>query len=342
MLRQDLDAERVDLKIVSGQPAGDQARRGDAAALDWGTTVATRTISFRGHALSLTNTVAEWKDSSAVILPLMGTSADVYRALWRARRSGLRVGLWGHVKNYVAPPNRIDVSAERCQMLRAHHVFAYVPSGAEYAKSVGVAAGGITTLFNTVDLATLRNEMSSLSAGDVDDFRKQHGLGRDVLAYIGGLDASKRIDFLSAVLEELWAVSPDTRILIGGKGENAGLLGAAVARGQAVMMGYVGDREKALIGRVARALVVPGRIGLVAVEALELRLPVFTTTFPFHGPEREYLVEGRDVFTLADDTAAFAAALLRDGPAASSTTRPPELDEMSARFTEGILRMIYT
>jgi glycosyltransferase involved in cell wall biosynthesis len=90
----------------------------------------------------------------------------------------------------------------------------------------------------------------------------------------------------------MWTIDPLARLVVGGRGSDESLLHAAAQRGQVTMLGYAGPAEKALIASVASALVMSGRIGLVAVEALAMRLPFVTTTWRYHAPEVEYLTEG--------------------------------------------------
>jgi hypothetical protein len=66
----------------------------------------------------------------------------------------------------------------------------------------------------------------------------------------------------------------------------------------------------AALSHVSSAIWMPGRVGLVAVDALALGLPVLTTHFPFHAPELEYLVEGRSVHFLPAIAENFASEAL--------------------------------
>jgi glycosyltransferase involved in cell wall biosynthesis len=197
-------------------------------------------------------------------------------------------------------------------------------------------------LRNTVDLDEVVSAAAHVSEDDVAEFRSQHGVTNNrVLAFIGGIDESKRIDFLRDVLDRLWVVDPSVQILIGGRGTQEGLLSEAVGRGQAVLLGQVGATRKVLMARASTLLVSPGRVGLVAAEALALKLHVVTTRWPFHAPEFEYLAEGIDVTQTVDDVNIYADEILRlldEGPPVVQS-RPPLLDDMVSAFRAGLLRM---
>lgn len=164
-LRHALGTAGIDLHIVAGEPKGTQARRGDAAILDWVTVSPERTLSLGKRTVTLADTSRFWRGSAGVVLPLMGSRIDVYRALAQ-RRVGLKVGLWGHVRDYVANSHPLDVAAEKFQMRHADQVFAYTASGASYALEVGVRPQQVTTLHNTVDLTPLQNQISSIGTAE--------------------------------------------------------------------------------------------------------------------------------------------------------------------------------
>ena len=340
-----LDNDGITARVVASTPEGAQAARGDAATPPWLTLVPPRTIAIAGVSLVLTSTRSRWARADGVIVPHMGTSLDAYSALLGPRRRKRRVGLWGHIKSYVAPPNPIDARLETWQMRHADQIFAYTPGGAAHAVEAGVLPDRVTTVMNAVDTGPLAVALASLSTANVDQFLGDRDFTREkTFAFIGGLDESKRIDFLAEALEVLWVESPDIRLLVGGQGSQQALLAPAIARGQVVTFGYVDTEKKALLLRASRGLLSPGRIGLIAVEALAAGLPILSTRWPYHAPESEYLEESTSLL-LADDSAREFANLMSD--VASRPIRPlvsthsvPSIDDMVHRYREGVLRML--
>ena len=96
------------------------------------------------------------------------------------------------------------------------------------------------------------------------------------------------------------------------------------------------------------AVLIPGRVGLVAVDALALGLPIITTDYPFHAPEADYLTPGIDSVKTPMSVAEYAAgiiAVLRDPPRLESLASAAKLrgadfsvEESAARFAAGIMR----
>jgi glycosyltransferase involved in cell wall biosynthesis len=333
----------IDVRVVASRAQGLQAARGDGAAPSWLEVVEPRVLRIAGRSLVLTSSSRFWKHADGVVLPLTGATVENYEALARHRRGGPSVGLWGHVKNYTGTPSRLDAGLERFQMRNSQQVFAYMPDGASYARKQGLAEDRVTTVYNTVALSGLRSAISFLTPEDVARFRSEHDLteGR-VASFIGAVDASKRIAFLAETLDVLWELDSSFKLLVGGKGDLLPLLDGARARGQVVYLGPVGDRVKALMAASSSLIVCPGRVGLIAVEALAMKIHLLTTDWPFHAPEVEYLAEGSDVTFGANAPAAFAQdllGLLNSGPPVV-TSAAPELETMVSNFRAGLARML--
>lgn len=93
-------------------------------------------------------------------------------------------------------------------------------------------------------------------------------------------------------------------------------------------------------------LLIPGRVGLVAVDSLVSGVPIVTTDNDLHAPEFEYLTPGRTCFVSQDSTDSYAATildLLRDKLAVAQASRSCVHDShhfsaesMAARFASGI------
>jgi glycosyltransferase involved in cell wall biosynthesis len=340
-LRDELRPDGIELRVAAGSPQGAQETRGDAVMPDWVTTIPTRRAAFGGRSLLLGGARASWKDSDGVILGLLGSSLDSYRAI-ADRRRGIRVGWWGHVASYVNDAHPLDAALERWLLRRADHVFAYTPSGSAFAERLGVEPDRISTVMNTMATDELVHARQQLDADTVTEFQAEYGVaGSPMLGYIGGLDESKRVSFLAAALDAMWASDSSVRVLIAGKGELTHLLDAASQRGQVIRLGYADSRTKVLIGQSVAGLLNPGRIGLTAVDALVLGRPILTASSRYHAPEAEYLEEGASLVTTTDDPVQYAkaAVLLARSQRAPQAWSYPTLGAMIENFASGVRRM---
>jgi glycosyltransferase involved in cell wall biosynthesis len=197
---------------------------------------------------------------------------------------------------------------------QADWFFAYTVGGAEYVTSNGFPSARVTVLNNSIDSGAIVEAMRSTSAADLAAFRNAYSLdGRTVLAFIGGLDKSKRIEFLIRAFTMMTAERSDLSLVVAGEGAQRSSINSAH---EAIsMIGRAGPREKALLGRTALVLLCPGRVGLVAVDSFAIGLPIVTTDWPFHAPEFEYLTNNGNALITPNTEREYAdetLALLED------------------------------
>lgn len=343
-LRADLGDRGITLRVVAGRPSGAQATRDDAATLDWLTLVEPRVLRVGNRHLSLTHSRRQWSDVDAVVVPHQGTSVDALSAL--AWRKGRRVGVWGHIAPYTSPLNPVDGAVERWQLRRADHVFAYMPSGRDFAIQAGVRPDRVTTVMNTIDSGALAAAIERVGPGEIARFKAAYDIpSGPLLAYVGGLDASKRIDLLAESLDQLDAMNSSAHVVVAGTGEHSSLLDPAVSRGQVTRLGYADTVAKATLLAASVGVVNPGRVGLLAVDCMVAQRPLLTTEWEWHAPELEYLDPGKTVLMSADCAAAFATAmdrLARSGGPDSDLrwATPPSMEDMVANFAAGVVSLV--
>jgi glycosyltransferase involved in cell wall biosynthesis len=116
--------------------------------------------------------------------------------------------------------------------------------------------------------------------------------------------------------------------------------------------GPLRGREKAALLRGAQLTLMPGLVGLVVIDSFAAETPIITVDSRAHSPEVEYLENGINGLTLAEDTdpvryANEVARLLVDRQTlerlrrgCSESNMRYTVDEMSSRFHVGIIRAL--
>jgi glycosyltransferase involved in cell wall biosynthesis len=212
---------------------------------------------------------------------------------------------------------------------------------------------------NCVDTEALSGVRERAGTPGTEEFaeaaalRARHQLSPGHTAlFVGGLDAPKRIPFLLDGARRLGAVLPGFRLLVAGDGADRYLVeaAAAVPGSPVVALGHRTERDAALLGAVSDVMLMPGRVGLCAVDSFVLRTPMVTTDWPWHAPEFEYLEGGRNAVVTRYDPAAYSAGvlgLLRDRSRLMSLREACRrdvshytIDGMAARFRDGLLHML--
>jgi glycosyltransferase involved in cell wall biosynthesis len=340
-----LAGDGIDCRVTASRVPGAHANRGDAGHAPWIIETTRHRVKMLGKSFGSMGSGPARRGADAVIVGLQSSQVDPYRAILERRTLHTRVGVWGHVKSYVNKSNHMDERLERWLARNADHVFAYTPSGARHAQGYGISPTRITSVMNSVDVSGTLAALNQLDEQELLAFQQQHHIDpTNAASFIGGLDQPKRVGFLQDALDHIWHRDRNFKLLIGGNGVDADILQPSVARGQVVMLGYAGEREKAFLARSSTVLAMPGRIGLVAVESLALGLPVVTTNWPYHAPEYEYLTEGTSRFSSDNDPRAYADLLLEQIARQATVPRPvfeyPLMADMVNSFTLGIKQML--
>jgi glycosyltransferase involved in cell wall biosynthesis len=348
----------ITLTVAHGQPIGPLARRRDTGTLPGA-------VALPQRAFRLGRRTLLWRDRlgtlargcDAVVLEQALHNLEAFPLLARTRlRGGPAICLWGHGATYTHQPTTAERALKDTFTRQADWFFAYTEGGARHAVRAGLSPERITVVRNSTDTTALGSALAQVTPEQADRFRARHGLvqGRTAL-FIGGLDAPKRIPFLLSAAELIARRLPGFRLLVAGDGVHRPLVEEAAARqgGPVVALGPVQDAKgKALLGAACDVLLMPGAVGLVAVDSLALSTPLITTPDAAHGPEYEYLENGRNSLIVPGGVPQFADAavtLLADSDRLAAMCRACREDAvhysgeaMSSRFAQGLLKALST
>lgn len=345
LLKEKLFEKEVDLRLLSYLPAGTQRARGDYVKLNFVDDFPQLHAQFGTRSLMFPKSLSKFQNYDALIGSARGSSFSTHAMIAHCLKHNKPFGLWGHIRNYVNSDNFLDLLIEKKQMSLATSIFSYTDSGKEFGVRQGIDPDKFFVLNNTFDTLELEHELSKVAQHDLNEMIKQYNLDpKKTVMYIGGLDSSKRIDFLASTLNQIWLINPKIKLLIIGNGEDRYLLDEAVLRGQVHFLDNSNLQSKAAASRVAKLILMPGRIGLVAVDSIALGIPIVTTNFAFHAPEFEYLVEGKSKYTSSLNSPGSYSALIISLLNQKSSLRfkqdAPSIDEMVDSFRRGVLRLV--
>jgi glycosyltransferase involved in cell wall biosynthesis len=263
-----------------------------------------------------------------------------------------RFAFWGHGRTYTKVKTGLEESLKARLLRRADWYFAYTPGGAQAVASSGFLKNHITIVQNSTDtslLEKLRREVTNL---DVRIMRDELGLGTGrVAVFIGGLDESKRLDFIVAAAQKIAAAHPDFKVVFFGAGSQQPFIEEQARLKDCVVYGGRADAQmQAVVSKIADFILMPGRVGLVAVDSFALELPMVTTRWPLHAPEFEYLEDGVNAVVTRDDIEDYAAAVvgLLEQPErlqsfkvnCAKSAEKYSIENMAQNFHEGVLEAL--
>lgn len=340
-----LDEIGIELQIAAPEVRGDQMRRGDASTVAFSREIRSRGVRVGSISLRWKHIQRLVGTADLVVTELASGALDNYVT---AVRPGVRFATWGHGYAATSHPNPVDSALENWQLRRSQHFFAYTDKGRIAALDAGLAPHRITVLRNTVDTRQLSEALQRVSSESIEEFRSRHELGdRRWTCFIGGLDASKRLEFLLAAGDEIFSALPEFGLIVAGSGAQEDLIRrAADERPWLAYVGRAGPDDMAAIASLAELLLVPGRVGLVAVDSFVLGLPIVTTRWPYHAPEFDYLIDDHNARLADDRVGSFSLvvqSLLQDESAVErlrsnclAEAEQYHMPSLVARFSSGI------
>ncbi len=337
-LEEALALKGFELELVTGKPTDEFRQRDDFAALPFHQVKRQMSTIFLGFRFRYLFASSNIKQSSAVIYEFSITNLNTWKSLCFPRRH--KAILWGHGPSYLSKENFLRLKLQRIMARKADLVLTYTEPGRAKVISLGIESQRVVAINNTIDTRNITEAMASVTASEVEDFKIANSISSDdkVFSFIGALDKTKRINFIQQVLDEIWSLDKSFKLIVGGAGPERYRLNDSVDRGQTVYLGRVGSKEKALIAKVAKGIVNPGNTGLLAVDALVMKLPIFGTN-ALASPEKDYLAEGSSFFTLSSTPKKFAEELLSlFGSDLFSRVRgeAPKIESMVKAFAEAV------
>lgn len=291
-----LDQEGLQLEVWHDQPKGIVASRGNAITGPWSVAIRQHRLSIRRRNVTYRSILKRSKSVRAVVAGLASSNLETYLL---AADPSVNLMLWGHGKNFTAGNNSMDARLEKWLSSRASHIFTYTDRGAEHVVSTGIPRSKISTVLNSTDTRSLRAAKADVLPEDVQDLRLRYGVADSKVAlFIGAFDEPKRLPFLFEAADIVYKSNPSFKLLLAGAGPlDEYVVSESASRPYAGVIGRLDLTELGKISNIVDILVMPGRVGLVAVDALALGLPLATTQYPFHAPEADYLTPDTAIWT---------------------------------------------
>jgi glycosyltransferase involved in cell wall biosynthesis len=312
-LRERLADDGIELALVYGQGTARDAHRNEGAHVTWGIQRSNRVLHAGGRELVWQPCLGEARRADLVVVE-QASRLVVNYFLLAGQRFGLgNVAFWGHGANlqkHTASPTSEWLKRKVSRL--PHWWFAYTDGSKARVAALGYPPERITVVQNAQDTELLAAAVAAVSSSEKERFRAEHGLGSGPVGlFLGSLSREKRIEFLLDSASRVAAVRPDFRLLVVGDGEaRENLVAAAAVQPWVKYLGRVDAlHERALALAVSDVVLMPGLVGLVALDSFAARVPLMTTAVNFHSPEFEYIEDGVNGIVAPDpnDVAAYAA-----------------------------------
>jgi glycosyltransferase involved in cell wall biosynthesis len=353
LLRRRLEAEGVEFRLIYGDgDDGDRSKR-DLVYLPWAQSVPNRILTLFGLRAVWQPALRYLRRDDLVIVEQATKLLLNYWLHVLAALGLIRLAYWGHGRNFQATSARAPQEGVKAWLSRrVHWWFAYNDLSRSIVESYGFPKERITSVDNAIDTNALRRLAVEIDDARRSAARERFGLkGQCVGLYIGAMYKEKRLEFLMKAAARIRHEIPDFELLLVGSGPDAHIAAeAASAHPWVHYLGPLFDHDKAHAFAVSRVVLLPGAVGLAILDSFACGVPLVTTDVPFHGPEIDYLDNGRNGLMTPHDADTYAEAVvrlmrdqldyesLRNGAVASA--RRYTVENMVDRFASGIFQAL--
>jgi glycosyltransferase involved in cell wall biosynthesis len=344
---QELGEARVECRVFYG---GDRSQheeiavRGDGIEPRWASRVRAWTFrpSRRIPKFMFRRIPASWSGADVLLVTEMqGTNLNAWQRL-ALRRPYITLG---HGLSETTTQSQLADLVENRLNQHASHVLTYTDSGRRHVlRSTRLDPARVTAFRNSTDTSRLERAMAAVDPARARAFRESHGIPDDasVALFLGALNEYKKIDLLVDAARVAMEADPSVWLVVAGDGTMRASVDALAAdTGRVVMLGHSTPEDYAPAASVSRLLLNPGRVGLVAVDALVMGLPVLTSSGAAHAPEYEYLTRGLNVFEAEATPEAYARAWMETNlHGAAAEVGHPTIEAAAQAISGAILGVI--
>lgn len=330
----------ISLSVYAGGPSRSQAQRNDSALLPLLRPLKQWEFSILGRRIVLSDAVKKTKGSDLVIYEQARRNMSLYESLLRPQIRP-HVALWGHGTDYAVSKSRVDQALLRFLTNRVCWFFGYTQQSVDRVVHNGFSAANVTRVDNAIDTQMLQQSVRNARRSGME----RDGFG---MVFLGGLDESKRIPFLLAALERVLSSNPTSRIDFIGDGVDRRMVDEFVhGHERRKAWGGLDGLEKAEVLASADVIVMPGRVGLVALDSFAAGIPIITANYELHAPEFSYLTNRVNCVVAGNTVSEFSEALQEviDDPefldelkaACVQKANEYSIERMVTNFSEGVI-----
>jgi glycosyltransferase involved in cell wall biosynthesis len=269
-LRAKLKESGVDYNVVYSAADGDYTAKKDTVDLGFGKKVYKRKFGplvFQMIPLSLLK--------SDLVIMVQGNRLFVNYLMIVVRRFfGNKWAFWGHGRNYQGNPNSLQEKWKKRFANRADWWFAYTNQVAMELTGGGFNSSKITSVQNTISSSKRLNTYTKVP---------------NKCIYVGAMYLEKRIELLLESADLIKQQIPDFTLTLIGNGPDSKFIDARKSDYIEWLDVNFSDIKSKELGE-ASLFLLPGLVGLAAIDSFNSGTPIITCKDSKHSPEFSYLV----------------------------------------------------
>lgn len=351
-LRDSLLEQDIELILIYGKLKNQDSKKNDERILEWARYRENKVFQIGSTGLLWQPCLDMLSKVDLVIVEQANSLLVNYLLIPLSKVMKFKFAFWGHGANLQDDPNSIKNRFKYFFLNKSDYWFAYTNGVAKFLRNKGVNSEKITVVNNAIDTKSLKDQYNDLSVEEVDELKIKMGItGKNIAIYCGGIYKEKRIDFLIEASKMIKEQVNDFHLVFVGAGPDASSVEEASANCDWIH--YVGAKfgsDRVAYFKMSGVFLMPGLVGLAVLDTFATQTPMVTTDFPYHSPEIEYLLNGKNGIITANNIDDYSKQvidllqdrdkleILKEGCVASSTQYNTE--NMVENFTRGILKCL--
>lgn len=303
LLKAKLAEKNIDLVFVYGTPTSAHKQRKDNVQINWAHAVSNLEIKL-GRSYVLWQPCLRYIRNADIVIVEQASKLLVNYILFFLHVMGMvNLCFWGHGRSELTEKkNALGERVKEAMSTKVHWWFAYNDWSANIVAALGFPRKKITSVQNAVDTTELIEYYNALTEQECNSIKQKYSItSKNICLFIGSLYAERKIDFLLSACQLIRQKIPDFEIVIlGGGPEEYKVKRTAETNTWIHFIGPVFGEAKVPFFKMSKLLLLPGPVGLVAVESFALETPLVTIDVPTHGPEIDYIIHGENGIILKE------------------------------------------
>lgn len=353
LLKEVLLKDNIELEIIYGKEKSVNSLKKDEVDIEWAKYIPNKTIKIGKAKLIWQSCLSDIKDADLVIVENANKLLLNYYLIFTRRFSKYKFAFWGHGRNLQDHINSLPNKFKYLFLNKCDWWFGYTNLTKKILLSKNYPLNRITVVQNAIDTSGLKKYYSEIKDAELIDLQNELGINGSVNAvYCGALYPEKNFDFILETCYRVKREIPNFHMIFMGSGiESEKIIAASRSHNWIHYVGSKFGNDRVKYFKISKVQLMPYYLGLGIVDSFALETPIITTSNSFHGPEIDYLDNGKNGIITTDNIEDYSLkvveALKNDSylkliDGCKSSAEKITLEMMVDNFKEGVLSCLNT
>lgn len=303
LLKEVLLKNDVELEVIYGKEKSVDALKKDEVDIEWAKFIPNKIFKIGKTKLIWQTSLSIIKDTDLVIVENANKLLLNYYLIFTRRFSKYKLAFWGHGRNL---QDHVDSLPNRFKYLflnKCDWWFGYTNLTKRILRSQNYPLNRITVVQNAIDTSCIKKYYSEIKEPELINLQNELGMTGSIAAiYCGAMYPEKNFDFILETCYRVKRQIPNFHMIFMGSGIEAEKIIAASKSHNWIH--YVGSKfgtDRVKYFKISRIQLMPYFVGLGIVDSFAMETPIVTTSNTFHGPEIDYLDNGKNGIVTNDN-----------------------------------------